>query len=138
MSASELSRAIRRKDVGCVEVMQAYLQRSHRYDPLYDTILSLVDDAELVRQAKLADRALGNGDYWGWMHGMPHAVKDLADTKGLESSYGSFTFVGTVPTEDSLPIARIRAQGVVFIGKTNTLEFGLGSQADNPVHGTRG
>ncbi|MGI9292628.1 MAG: amidase, partial [Pseudomonadales bacterium] len=136
MSASELSRAIRKKDVSCVEVMQAYLQRIHEYNPLYNAIVSLADDAELIAQARLADKALGKGEYWGWMHGMPHAVKDLADARGLASSYGSPIFAGTIATQDSLPIARIRAQGAIFVGKTNTPEFGLGSQTYNPVFGT--
>jgi|TARA_B100002003_G_scaffold249652_1_gene286585 amidase len=136
ISASELSLAIRRKDIRCVEVMQAYLQRIHRYNPLYNAIVSMVDDAALMQQAEQADRALDKGEYWGWMHGMPHAVKDLADARGLESSYGSRIFAGTVATQDSLHIARIRAQGAIFIGKTNTPEFGLGSQSYNEVHGT--
>jgi amidase len=136
MSASALSLAIQGKDVSCVEVMQAYLQRIHRYNPLYNAIVSLVDDAVLIQQAEQADQALRKGEYWGWMHGMPHAVKDLADARGLESSYGSPIFAGTVAAEDSLHVARIRAQGAIFIGKTNTPEFGLGSQTYNPVHGT--
>lgn len=135
MSASELSQAIRRREVSCVEVMQAYLQRIHRYNPVYNAIVSLVDDAELLRQAEQADRALHKGDYWGWMHGMPHAVKDLADARGLESSYGSLVFAGNIATKDSLPIARIREQGAIFIGKTNSPEFGLGSHTYNQVFG---
>lgn len=136
MSASSLSRAIRRRDVACEEVMQAYLQRIHRYNPVYNAIVNLVDDADLLSQARLADKALQKGEYWGWMHGMPHAVKDLADARGLASSYGSPIFARTVATQDSLPIARIRAQGAIFIGKTNTPEFGLGSQTYNAVFGT--
>ena len=138
MSASELSFAIRSRQVLCVEVMQAYLQRIHRYNPTYNACVSMVDDAELMRQAELADQALDKGDYWGWMHGMPHAVKDLADAKGLESCYGSRIFAGTMPEKDSLHIARIRVQGAIFIGKTNVPEFGLGSQSYNDVHGTTG
>jgi amidase len=136
MSASELSQAIQGKDISCVEVMQAYLQRIHRYNPLYNAIVSLVDDSVLMHQAEQADQALKKGEYWGWMHGMPHAVKDLADARGLESSYGSPIFAGTVAAEDSLHVARIRAEGAIFIGKTNTPEFGLGSQSYNPVFGT--
>ena len=136
MSASELSRAIKAREVTCVQVMQAYLQRIHRYNPLYNAIVSLVDDAELLGQAEQADSALQKGEYWGWMHGMPHAVKDLADAKGLKSSYGSPIFAGTAPTEDSLHVARIRAQGAIFVGKTNTPEFGLGSHTYNTVFGT--
>jgi amidase len=136
MSASSLSRTIRRREVACEEVMQAYLQRIHRYNPVYNAIVSLVDDADLLNQARLADKALQKGEYWGWMHGMPHAVKDLADARGLASSYGSPIFAGTIATQDSLPIDRIRAQGAIFIGKTNTPEFGLGSQTYNAVFGT--
>ncbi|MBT73523.1 MAG: amidase, partial [Gammaproteobacteria bacterium] len=102
----------------------------------YNAIISMVDDAELMHQAEQADRALDQGEYWGWMHGMPHAVKDLADARGLESSYGSRIFAGTIASEDNLPTARIRAQGAIFIGKTNVPEFGLGSQTYNEVHGT--
>ena len=138
MSASQLSLAIRQRQVTCVEVMRRYLDRIHHYNPVYNAIVSMVDDNELLRQAELADLALDKDEYWGWMHGMPHAVKDLADAKGLETSWGSPIFAGTVATADSLHIARIRAAGAIFIGKTNTPEFGLGSQSYNPVHGTTG
>ena len=136
MSASVLSAAIRQRHVGCVEVMQAYLERIRRYNPAYNAIVSMVEDDELIRQAELADLALDKDEYWGWMHGMPHAVKDLANAEGLETSSGSPIFAGTVAAEDDLHIARIRAEGAIFIGKTNTPEFGLGSQSYNPVHGT--
>ncbi len=136
MSASTLSAAIRQRHVSCVEVMQAYLARIHRYNPVYNAIVSMVEDDELIKQAELADQALDKDEYWGWMHGMPHAVKNLANAEGLETSSGSPLFAGTVAQEDDLHIARIRAEGAIFIGKTNTPEFGLGSQSYNPVHGT--
>jgi len=136
LSASELSAAIRERKVRCVDVMKSYLKRIHRYNPVYNAVVSMVDEDELVSQAEVADRALDRGEYWGWLHGMPHAVKDLANAKGLKTCYGSRIFEGTVAEEDSLHIARIRAQGAIFIGKTNTPEFGLGSQSYNDVHGT--
>lgn len=136
LSASNLSAAIRDQLVSCREVMQAYLERIHRYNPVYNAIVSMLDDDELLRQAALADDALARDEYWGWMHGMPHAVKDLANAAGLETSSGSTIYAGTVAGEDDLHIARIRAQGAIFIGKTNVPEFGLGSQSYNPVHGT--
>jgi amidase len=136
MTASQLSKAIRAREVSCSEVMRAYLGRIYRYNPVYNAIVSMVEDNELIRQAELADRALDRGEYWGWMHGMPHAVKDLADVQGLESSHGSRIYAGTIATEDSLHVARIRAHGAIFIGKTNTPEFGWGSQTYNDVHGT--
>jgi len=138
LSAAELSSAIRQRHVSCVEVMQAYLQRIHRYNPTYNAIVSMHDDDELIKQAELADRALDKDEYWGWMHGMPHAIKNLSNATGFETSSGSPIFAGTIAVEDDLHVARIRAQGAIFIGKTNTPEFGLGSQSYNPVHGTTG
>ena len=138
LSASELSAAIRQQHVSCVEVMQAYLDRIHRYNPVYNAIVSMLDDDVLLAQAELADQALNNDKYWGWMHGMPHAIKNLADAEGLETTSGSPIFAGTIAEADDLHVARIRSQGAIFIGKTNTPEFGLGSQSYNPVHGATG
>ena len=135
LGASELSAAIRQRHVSCSEVMGAYLKRIRTYNPVYNAIVSMVDENELIRQAAVADRALDNDEYWGWMHGMPHAIKNLSDAKGIETSQGSPIFAGTIAQEDDLHVARIRAQGAIFIGKTNTPEFGLGSQSYNPVHG---
>jgi amidase len=136
LSASRLSDAIRNRQVSCIEVMQAYLERIHRYNPVYNVVVSMVDDDELLQQARFADQALDRGEYWGWMHGMPHAVKDLANARGLETSYGSPLHAGTIADADDIHISRIRGQGAIFIGKTNVPEFGLGSQSYNTVHGT--
>jgi amidase len=138
LSASNLSVAIRQRQVSCVEVMQAYLARIERYNPIYNAIVSMVETDDLLGQAALADEALDRGEPWGWMHGMPHAIKDLANAKGLETSMGSPIFAGTIADGDDLFVNRIRNQGAIFIGKTNTPEFGLGSQTYNPVHGTTG
>ncbi|MCF8080693.1 MAG: hypothetical protein K9K88_15555, partial [Desulfobacterales bacterium] len=136
MNASQLSAAIRNRQVRCIEVMRAYLERIHRYNPAYNAIVGIVDDDVLMDHAADADRALEKGEYRGWMHGMPHAVKDLASVKGLKTSFGSRVFAETVAGADDLHIARIRNQGAIFIGKTNTPEFGLGSQTYNEVYGT--
>jgi amidase len=138
LSAIDLSLAIKARQVGCAEVMQAYLAHIHRYNPTYNAIVSLVDDQELMRQATAADRALDKGEYYGWMHGMPHAVKDLSPVAGLPYTSGSPMFADRIADEDSPMVARIRSGGAIFIGKTNTPEFGLGSQSYNPVFGATG
>jgi amidase len=138
MSASALSAAIRQRHVSCREVMRAYLARIDRYNPVYNAIVSLRDEDALLAEADAADRALDRGEYRGWMHGMPHAVKDLADARGLPTSQGSPIFAGQIADEDSPHIARIREAGAIFIGKTNTPEFGMGSQTYNPVFGATG
>jgi amidase len=74
LSASELSIAIRDKHASCVEVMQAYLDRIHTYNPVYNAIINLVDDDVLLNQALAADQALAQGNYQGWMHGMPQKI----------------------------------------------------------------
>jgi amidase len=138
LSASELSIAIRAKKVSCVEVMQSYLNRIHRYNPVYKAIVSMVSDDRLLRQAREADLALARNEYWGWMHGMPHAVKDMSAVKGLPFTEGTSIFSKRIAEEDDDIVAKIRNQGAIFIGKTNTPEFGYGSQSYNSVFGTTG
>ena len=138
ISGSLLSSAIRERAVSCREVMQAYLERIDRLNPVYNAIVSRVEGDVLLRQAAEADRELDAGRYRGWLHGVPHAVKDLADVAGLPTSHGSPLFAGTVADEDELPIARVRGAGAIFIGKTNVPEFGYGSQSYNPVFGATG
>lgn len=138
MSASLLSAAIRQRHVSCAEVMQAYLRRIERYNPVYNVIVSMRDPAELIAEAKIADQELDRGEYRGWMHGMPHAVKDLSDAEGLPTIMGSPIFAGNIAASDSFAISRIRTHGPIFIGKTNTPEFGMGSQTYNPVFGATG
>ena len=137
-TANELSQAIRQGSVSCTEVMQAYLDHIHRYNPVYNAIVSMVDDDELFSQAREADRALARGEYRGWMHGMPHAVKDLAAVKGMRHTEGSLIFADRIADSDSDLAARLRAEGAIFIGKTNAPEFGSGSQTYNPIFGATG
>jgi len=135
LGALELSQAIAQKHVSCVEVMQAYLQHIHRHNPVYNAIVGLVADDLLLEQAREADRALARGEYRSWMHGLPHAVKDLTPVAGLLYTSGSPLFADRIADTDSDFVARLRNAGAIFIGKTNSPEFGLGSQTYNPVFG---
>jgi amidase len=115
--------------------MQVYLARIHRYNGVYNAIVSMRGDDELMRTAAEADRELEQGRYRGWMHGLPPAVKDLANAQGFPTVKGSPLLTDVVADADDLFISRIRAAGAIFIGKTNTPEFGYGSQSYNPVFG---
>jgi amidase len=129
--AETLSGAIARREVSCVEVMTAYLDHIDALNPAVNAIVSRRPRSALLTEAAERDRA---GEPAGWMHGFPYAVKDLADVAGLPTSYG---FAAAPPsTVDSLFVERIRAAGAIFIGKTNTPEFGLGSHTYNNVFGT--
>jgi amidase len=134
LTAAQLSKAIRTRAVSCVEVMTAYLDRIDRLNPHVNAIVALRPRAELLAEAAAKDRLLDEGVHQGWMHGFPHAVKDLADAAGLPSSYG--LVAGPPASADSLFVERIRAAGAIFIGKTNVPQFGLGSQTYNDVFGT--
>jgi amidase len=135
LTALELSQKIKTKQVSCVEVMQTYLAHIERCNPKVNAIVSLQPVEELMRQAKERDAQLARGEYLGWMHGFPHAVKDLAETKGIRTSNGSPLFDG-VPDHDEIFVERLRRNGVILIAKTNVPELGFGSQSYNPVFGT--
>ena len=135
LNALELSRKIKTKQVSCVEVMQTYLAHIERFNSKVNAIVSLQPAETLVRQAKERDAQLSRGEYLGWMHGFPHAVKDLAATKGIRTSNGSPLF-DSIPDHDEIFVQRLRRNGVILIGKTNVPELGFGSQSYNPVFGT--
>jgi amidase len=135
MDAGELSAAIHSKKVSCREVMQATLNRVNAINPRFNAIVALQDEAGLLAQADDMDARLANGQSKGWLHGIPQAPKDLMHTKGIASTLGSRIFKDAVPDFDSLTVERAKAAGAIIIGKTNTPEFGLGSQTYNAVYG---
>ena len=135
MSLRELSEAIRRRRVSCREVMSAFLARITAVNPVHNAIVALRPEDELLAEADRRDAMLAEGHWLGVLHGVPQAIKDLALTKDLVTSFGSPILREHVPEEDSIFVARLRAAGAIIIGKTNTPEFGLGSQTYNPVYG---
>ncbi len=135
MGAVALSRAIHRRSVSCVEVMSAFLDRIGSVNPAINAIVALQDRDSLLRQAAERDSMLARGLSMGPLHGFPHAVKDLQPVKGLPFTEGSPLFRDRIAATDSLMVGRLRKAGVIFIGKTNTPEFGLGSHTYNPVYG---
>ena len=134
--AVTLSRAIKSRQVSCVEVMRAYLEQIARMNPLVNAIVSLQSPENLLALAGKRDEQLAHGEYLGWMHGFPHAVKDLEPTKGIRTTMGSLLFKDFIPKADSIVVERIKRAGAIIIGKTNVPEFGLGSQTYNPLFGT--
>ncbi|MEL7976045.1 amidase [Isoptericola sp. F-RaC21] len=135
LDALALSGLIRRRQVSCVEVMTTYLDHIEEHNPAVNAIVALRSRAELVAEAREKDRQLRRGDRAGWMHGFPHAVKDLAAAKGIRFTSGSPIYADRVADTDDLFVRRIKEAGAIVIGKTNTPEFGLGSQTYNPVYG---
>ncbi len=135
LDADALSRAIHAKEASCREVMRATLERIAAINPVVNAIVSLQEEGDLLRQADARDAALARGESLGWMHGMPQAIKDAAETKGIASTLGSPLLAHRVPDHDALVVERMKAAGCIVVGKTNTPEFGLGSHTFNEVFG---
>jgi amidase len=135
LSAEALSRAIHARELSCREVMQACLARIEACNPRHNALVSLQDPQALLRQADERDAQLASGTSLGWMHGMPQAIKDIADTAGIPTTLGSPLMRDHVPRADGLMAARMKAAGCIVVGKSNTPEFGLGSHTFNDVFG---
>ena len=131
LTATEVSSLLERREVSAPEVMTAALDRIEAVNGPVNAVVSLRDREDLMAAARAADAAPRKG----WLHGIPIAVKDLANAAGLPTSMGSPIFRDFRPRTDDLAIGRMRDAGAIFIGKTNVPEFGLGSHSVNPVHG---
>lgn len=130
-SAVELAAAIRAKHFSVREVVTAFLNQIEKLNPAHNAIVSLRPHSEILAEADACDSAEPKGALFG----LPIAIKDLAQTKGLRTTFGSPIYKDFVPAEDDLHVARIRAAGAIIIGKTNVPEWGFGSQTYNPVFG---
>src|SRR5256884_6441860 len=132
--AIEWADRIRRRQVSVTEVVRAHRAQIERVTPRVNAIVTLT--AERARDdAARKDTALARGDAPGPLFGLPIAHKDLVPTKGIRTTLGSPIYRDHVPTVDGLIIERLRAAGAVTLGKTNTPEFGAGSQTFNEVFG---
>src|ERR1700704_928625 len=135
MDATALSGVIHSRKASCVDVMTAYLDHIDELNPQVNAIVALQDRESLMALARQRDSQLARGESMGPLHGFPHAVKDLQAVRGITTTMGSPILRDFVPSADGLMVARLRNAGAIFIGKTNTPEFGLGSHTYNPVYG---
>lgn len=129
-----MARRMRRKELSAREVLEAHLAQIERVNPKVNAIITLVADQARARALEL-DEAAAHGNFAGPLHGLPIAHKDLAETKGIRTTFGSPLFKDYVPNFSTLLVERTQAAGAITIGKTNTPEFGAGSQTFNKVFG---
>lgn len=134
-SARELAAGLASRDLSAAEVMRAFLAQIERVNPRVNAIVTLRPTEELLAEAAAADRKLAAGEAVGPLHGLPIAIKDLSLTRGLRTTFGSTLYRNFVPTSDDLYVERLRRAGAIVIGKTNTPEFGAGSQTFNALFG---
>jgi amidase len=135
LRAVDMVDLISQKKLSAREVMQAHLKQISRVNPAVNAMVTHVPEEQLMAQAAAADESLAKGKWLGPLHGLPVGVKDLHETAGIRTTYGSPLHRDFVPDFDCRVVQREKAAGAIVIGKTNVPEFGLGSQTFNPVFG---
>src|SRR5438876_4954621 len=134
MSTVEMARLIRTRKLSAREALAAHLKQIERVNPKVNAIVTLVAEMAAAEAAK-ADETQARKETLGLLHGLPVAHKDLMETRGIRTTFGSPLYRDYIPTEDDLVVERMRRAGAIIIGKTNTPEFGAGSQTFNKVFG---
>ena len=130
------SQMLRGGEVSARALMAAHLKQVERTNGEVNAIVTMVDGDQLLKQADAADAELAsNPDDVGLLHGLPVGIKDLQPTAGIRTTYGSRIHADWIPTADSMPVQRYKSAGAIVVGKTNTPEFGAGSQTFNEVFG---
>lgn len=133
-SALDIRDAVRCKAVSATEVVKAHLDRIDAINPQINAIVTLVPERALA-QAHAIDAAISRGETLGPLAGVPVAYKDLTLTQGIRTTFGSKLFADFIPTRDAEIVTRMKAAGAVTLGKTNTPEWGAGSQTFNDIFG---
>jgi amidase len=134
LTATEMADLIRRKKLSARETLDAHLKQIERVNPKVNAIVTLVAE-QSIENARKADEMQAHGAALGPLHGLPIAHKDLVETAGIRTTFGSRIFKDYVPKHDAILVERIRQAGAICVGKTNAPEFGAGSQTFNAVFG---
>jgi amidase len=132
--AVTLAGMLRSRAVSAREVLAAHIERVEAVDATVNAVVTRCFDRALTAAAAADDAVVGGGPL-GLLHGLPVAHKDLADTAGVRTTYGSPLFAEHVPDRDALVVRRMSRAGAISLGKTNTPEFGAGSHTVNQVFG---
>ncbi len=137
LSAVEARRLIGQKSLSPVELLESCLARIEAINPAVNAMTAMDTDRARAT-AKAAEQAVMRGALLGPLHGLPVGIKDLEETEGLRTTWGSPIFRDHVPTKDEHMVADLRKAGAIVVGKTNVPEFGLGANTRNTVWGATG
>jgi len=135
LSLAEAGELIRRRALSPVELVDAVLARIDALNPTLNAFTTLVPLAEVRAAARDAEKEIAGGTYRGPFHDIPVGVKDLLDTAGIRTTYGSGMFRDHVPSVDAAVPARLRTGGAIIVGKTASHEFGKGITTNNYFYG---
>jgi amidase len=137
LPAVEARRLIGARRLSPVELAESCIARIEAVDHAVNAVVAR--DFDRARAAaRAAEQAVMRGDALGALHGLPVGIKDLEETGGLRTTFGSLLFRDNVPAADEAGVARLRAAGAIVLGKTNTPEFGAGANTRNAVYGATG
>src|SRR5918995_809684 len=134
LPAVELAARIRAGEVSPVEAIDAALGQYEALNPIVNAVVTPAYD-QAREAARAAEAAVRRGDEVGPLHGLPIGLKDMTETAGLRTTYGSKLYEHNVPDVDALLVTRLKQAGGIIIGKTNTPEFAAGTNTRNPVFG---
>jgi Asp-tRNA(Asn)/Glu-tRNA(Gln) amidotransferase A subunit family amidase len=137
LSSVELRRRIGTKEISPVELLDAVIARIEQINPAVNAITATCF-ARARREAKTAEKAVLDGELLGPLHGLPAGIKDLEETEGLLTTFGSPLFRDFIPEHDNVMVARMRKAGAIVVAKTNVPEFGAGANSRNVVWGATG
>lgn len=132
--ALELARLIREREISPVEVVQNSLARIEDVNPILNCFCFVYPE-EALEKARVAEKAVKDGDRLGPLHGIPVAIKDLTPTKGKRTTMGSYAYEHWVPEFDAIVVENLLAAGAIMVGKTTTPEFAYSSLTDSPLWG---
>jgi len=134
LTAAQLVGLIRQKQLSPVDVTRAALERAERLQPELNCFITICAD-RAMDEARQAEQAVMAGRPLGLLHGVPFTVKDLVNTAGVRTTFGTLAYQDNVPDQDAVCVARLRAAGAILIGKTTTPEFGCQSLTRSPLFG---
>ncbi len=134
-SATQLAGLIRRRKIGCLELLDRYLARTEKYNPRLNAIIAM-DVAGARKRSRAADRALAKGQRWGPLHGVPMTIKESFDVTGMPTTWGTPALKDNYPAKNALVVDRMLRAGVVLFGKTNVPLHLADWQSYNDIYGT--
>jgi len=114
-SAKDLVSSIRRKKIGCLELLDLYLSRINRHNPKINAVI-FTNIEEARKRARLADKALAKGDIWGPLHGLPMTVKESYDVMGMPTTWGVPAHRNNYPQRNALAVNRFLNAGAILFG----------------------
>ena len=133
LSATEIVALVKARQISPVEVVKASLDRIERCNPTLNAVVTLNEQA--IEDAIALEASIKSSSDTHVLCGVPVGIKDLTPVAGLRTTYGSPIFSDHIPTEDAIIVQRLRSEGAIIVGKTNTPEFGAGANTFNEVFG---